>query len=152
MAKKMNTAQVQVQAATQAKAQEKLIQEVEVYALDFLKKLALDWVLDGVSEEDIDRLGMRVMPDNNGKEWAGFTMPYYRVDGNPVAGIFWGISAPLTGGVIILRLVEGRNVVATLKVLRNGKGILSGNDAVVKALLNRPDIRMWTPEDTAALL
>jgi hypothetical protein len=142
MAKKMGTK------ANEVRAKEK---GVEVQAMDFLKNLGLDWIFNGLEEEDIDRLAAKVTATDSG-EWASFTHPYYRVDGNPVPGLFWGISAPLNGNVVIFRLVEGWKVMAVLKIWPSGKGILTGNETIIRALLGRKDLRPWSDDDTAALL
>jgi hypothetical protein len=134
---------------TEVRKENKL--QVEVNAMDFLRGLGLDWIVNGLEEADIDRLGAKVTMADSG-EWANFTHPYYRVDGKYVPGLFWGISVPIRGGVVILRLVEGNRVRASLKVWPTNKGILEGEEAIIKALLGRKDIKLWTTKDTASLL
>lgn len=126
---------------------------VAVKALEFLKRLNLDWVISRPLEEgDIAILQAQVSTAENGSEWASWWMTYNKADGTPVPGISWGVSAPMTGGFIILRLVESGQVKAILKVWKSGKGTLTGAEPVVKALLNRPDLPAWTDQDTASLL
>ena len=151
--------QAQVEAPkTEAKVEGKATATAVVKALEFLRKLHLDWVLErNLEPGDLDALRAQVkaVGDEDGKEyteWASWWMPYTRVDGAPVKGISWGISAPVAGGFIILRLVDNREAKAVLKVYGNGKGILTGSEPVVKALLARPDLPTWTDQDTAALL
>lgn len=127
--------------------------KAEVNALGLLKHLNLAWVLDRpLDEGDVDILKARVTTSEDGEEWAGWISPYTRVDGSIVRGIVWGVSAPMAGGFIILRLIENRVTKATLRVWPTGKGLLTGSTPVVKALLARPEIRPWTDEDTASLL
>lgn len=133
----------------QGKAQEPRHQ---VMALEFLKRHGLDWVLERSLEEgDLHVLKAQVAATEDG-EWASWWIPYQRADGIPVKGISWGISAPTTGGFVILRLVENRVVKATLKVWPGGRGLLMGAEPVVKALMGRPDLRPWSDEDLAGLL
>ncbi len=142
-------AKVQKKAQTAHEAQDFKV----VNALNFLKTLNLEWVLNRpLDEGDIDTLKAAVNASDNGAEWASWWLPYTRVDGTPVPGLGWGVSAPMGGGFIILRLVEGGEVKATLKVYSNGKGVLTGSKPIVQALSNRPDLKEWTDEDTAKLL
>jgi hypothetical protein len=156
MGKKVDTKAKEIQAkeakaeAHEAKAEDKA--KAEVYALDLLKAIHADWAMNGLDPEDIDYLGAKVEASEDGTEWASFTAHYHRADGHPVPGYFWGVSAPVNGGIVILRLVANRKVAATLKVWPSGYGILTGPEPVVKALLARPDLRPWTDEDLAALL
>jgi hypothetical protein len=136
---------------TQQEAKVTAQQEVKVNAMGLLRALNIEWALDGISPGDLDIVQAKVSAGNN-DEWASWWTPYRRVDGNPVPGISWGVSAPERGGIIILRLVEGGEVKATLKVYRTGKGILAGSPPVIRALLARPDLPIWREEDTAALL
>ena len=148
------------EAEHQVKAQEP--RHHQVMALEFLKRHGLDWVLERPLEEgDLDMLkasvqaSVRASEDGTEEdytEWANWWLPYKRVDGTPVKGVSWSISAPTTGGFVILRLVENRVVKATLKVWSGGRGLLMGAEPVVKALMGRPDIRPWTDEDLAGLL
>lgn len=149
--KKVNAAK-EVQAQTEVKAQETKAPKHYVKAVQFLKGLRLDWVLEGLKEGDLDILKAQVSADNSGAEWASWWVPYRKVDGAEVPGISWGVSAPLAGGLLILRLVESGQVKATLKVYRSGKGVLTGSELVVKALMSRPDLPPWTDQDTASML
>jgi len=148
MAKKMSKNQTHQDTAKADKSKGTLVN-----ALEFLRTMHIDWVLERSLEPgDIDVLKAKVNAGENGTEWASWWMPYVRVDGNTANGIAWGISAPIGGKFIILRLVEHSQVKATLRVYASGKGILTGVEPVVKALLGRGDIKQWTDEDTAALL
>lgn len=155
MAKKTKRVETKAE-VKQVKAQEaKTAQKTpkhQVKARDFLKTLNIEWVLDrGLDEGDITILNAKVQADKNGEEWASWLIQYRKPDGTPVKGIAWGISAPVKGGLIVMRLIDGKTR-ATLKVWPSGKGLITGVEPVVKALLARPDIRPWTDEDTAALL
>jgi hypothetical protein len=126
---------------------------IKVKALDLLKGLNLAWVLDrGLEEGDVDILGAKVYATESGQEWASWVQPYHRADGSPVQGYAWGVSTPLKGGILILRLLGSGRILATLKAWPNGSGVLTGEDPVVKALMARPDIAPWTSEDDASLL
>ena len=139
-------------AKAEAKAKAKA-PKYAVRAIPLLRHLNLDWVLERpLDESDLAILDAQVSVDNNGTEWASWWLPYKRADGTEVRGIAWGISAPLTGGILILRLYDSGVSKATIKAFGNGKGVLTGAEPVVRALLSRPDIRPWTDEDTAALL
>ena len=165
MAKKVKQVKPEVKQVKQEETehQVKQAQKAErVMALEFLRRHGLDWVLERSLEEgDLDMLKASVQAsvqasedgtEEDYTEWASWWMPYTRVDGTPVKGVSWGISAPTTGGFVILRLVENRVVKATLKVWPGGRGLLMGAEPVVKALMGRPDIRPWTDEDLAGLL
>jgi hypothetical protein len=146
MAKKV-TKQAQAQEVKQSG------KAIKVKALDLLKGLNLAWVLDrGLEDGDISLLDAKVYATDNGTEWASWITPYHRVDGNPVPGYSWGVSAPLGGRILILRLLGGGRVLATLKVWPNGSGLLTGEEPITKALLARPDLREWSLEDDASLL
>ena len=128
-------------------------QAKEVNALQFLRSLNLEWLLSrSLEEEDIDILQANVSAARDGSEWASWWLPYTRADGAPVPGISWGVSAPVNGGVLIMRLIEGGEVKATLKIYRTGKGVITGSEPVIMALLARPDLPPWDDKDLAALL
>lgn len=139
-------------AKAEAKAEAKA-PKYAVRALEFLKHLNLDWLLERPLEEsDLTILDAQVSADNSGTEWASWWQQYKRADGTPVKGISWGVSAPIAGGFIILRLFDSGEAKAVLRIYGNGKGILTGVEPVVRALMSRPDIQPWTDQDTAALL
>jgi hypothetical protein len=138
----------------QEKAQEvkeKAQKPIEVNAMAMLKALSIDWLFNGVEENDLNMLNARVTA-NDKTEWVSFWVQYKRVDGTGVPGIAWGVSTPKTGGFIVMRLVEGGKVLATLKVWPSGKGLLTGDPDIVNALASRPDLPAWTAKDTASLL
>lgn len=156
MAKKNKRVETKAE-VKQVKAQEaKTAQKTpkhQVKARDFLKTLNIEWVLDRPIEPgDLDMLQAQVKASEDGSEWANWWLSYKRVDGTPAPGINWGASAPVKGGFLTLRLFESGEVKATLKVWPSGKGILTGAEPVVKALLARGDLPPWTDEDLAALL
>lgn len=156
MAKKIKREETKTEVkrvTTEGETPERGVKTQQVKALEFMRLLDLEWVLDsGLDEGDIAILNAQVTTDKNGHEWVNWFMPYKKVDGAEVPGIGWGISAPIQGRFLILRLVEGREVKATLKVWSSGKGIITGSEPVVKALTSRPDLPPWTDEDTASLL
>lgn len=140
---------------TEAKAEAKATATAVVKALEFLRKLHLDWVLErNLEPGDLDALRAQVKTadDENETEWATWWVAYTRADGSPVKGLAWSVSAPMTGGYIILRLIEDRVVKATMRVWPSGKGTIRGVPAIVQALASRPDLPEWTEQDTAALL
>ena len=140
---------------TEAKVEGKATATAVVKALEFLRKLHLDWVLEREIEPgDLDALRAQVKTadDENETEWATWWVAYTRADGSPVKGLAWSVSAPMTGGYIILRLIEDRIVKATMRVWPSGKGTIRGIPAIVQALASRPDLPEWTEQDTAALL
>jgi hypothetical protein len=145
MAKVEKKAQAQTQAQVNKAG-------VPVNTLEFLRAMHLDWVLERPLEEgDIDHLKAKVVAHDNG-EWVSWWIPYTRIDGAPVKGLSWGASAPAGGRYLVLRLVESGEVKATLRIYSTGKGILTGSEPVVKALLGRKDLRPWSDDDLAALL
>lgn len=154
--KTQTTAKADAVKAQEAKAAQKAPKYHQVKARDFLKSLHLEWLLDrGLEPGDLDALRAQVKADKadeDGTEWASWWMPYKRSDGTETPGISWRISAPLTGGILILRLYDSGEVKATIKVYRSGKGLITGSEPVVRALLARPDLPPWTDEDTASLL
>jgi hypothetical protein len=146
---------------TEAKVTDKATARATVKALQFLRKLHLDWVLERPLEEgDLDMLkasvqaSVRASKDGTEEvtEWASWWMPYTRADGSPVKGLAWSVAAPMTGGYIVLRLIEDRAVKATMRVWPSGKGTIRGVPAIVQALASRPDLPEWTDKDLAALL
>lgn len=149
MGKKVEVKKVE----TEVKAENTAKARVEVKALQFLKNLNLDWVLERPLEDgDISTLNAKVNAGENGVEWASWITPYRKIDGKDVPGIAWGISAPITGKFIILRLLESGTAKAKLRVWPSGKGILEGSPEIVKALIGRGDLPAWTDQDTASLL
>ncbi len=130
---------------TEAKAQ-------KANVLVFLKNSGLDWLFGGFGPSDADLVNGDIYAGKDGVEWLSFIIPYTRVDGASVPGLVWGISAPATGGVIIMRLLESGQVMAKIKAFPNGKALIEGHEEIVKVLLGRKDIRPWTAEDVAALL
>lgn len=155
--------QVQAQEAeapkTEAKVEGKVTATAVVKALEFLRKLHLDWVLERAIEPgDLDALRAQVKAqvktadDENVTEWATWWVAYTRADGSPVKGLAWSVSAPMTGGYIILRLIEDRVVKATLRVWPTGKCTIQGIPEIVQALASRPDLPKWSEQDTANLL
>ena len=156
--------QVQAQEAeapkTEAKVEGKVTATAVVKALEFLRKLHLDWVLERAIEPgDLDILRAKVKAhakteddENETEEWATWWMAYTRADGSPVKGLAWSVSAPMTGRYIILRLIEDRVVKATIRVWPTGKGTIQGIPEIVQALASRPDLPKWSDDDTAALL
>lgn len=136
---------------TEAKAEAK--PKHAVWALEFLRRQNLEWVLERPLEPgDLTILNAQVRASEGGEEWASWFIPYHKADGSPVKGIVWVASAPLSGGYLVLRLLDSGKAKATLRVWPSGKCLITGSEPVVKALLARPDIRPWTDEDTAALL
>ena len=152
MGKKVEQAKVQAQAEVKAEAHEAKAKGIEVNAMPMLKMLGLDWAFGGVEENDLDMLKAKVTMDESGTEWVSFITQYRRMDGTPVHGLAWGISLPMVGGFMTLRLLEGGRVLVTIKAWPTGKAILTGEDEIVKALANRPDLPKWTIQDTASLL
>ncbi|WP_122653458.1 hypothetical protein [Escherichia coli] len=146
--------QVQVEAPkTEAKVEGKATATASVKALEFLRKLHLDWVLERKIEPgDLEALRAKVNTGEDGPEWASWWIAYTRADGNPVKGLAWSVAAPMAGGYIVLRLIEDRVVKATMRVWPSGKGTIRGVPAIVQALASRPDLPEWTEQDTAALL
>ena len=138
---------------TEAKVADKATATATVKALQFLRKLHLDWVLERKLEQgDLDTLRAKVNTGEDGTEWASWWLAYTRADGSPVKGLAWSVAAPMAGGYIVLRLIEDRIVKATVRVWPSGKGTIRGVPAIVQALASRPDLPEWTEQDTAALL
>lgn len=143
---------------TEAKVEGK-VTTASVKATEFIRKLHLDWILErNLEPGDLSQLRAQVKAakaaddEDATTEWASWWTPYKRSDGTEAPGISWRISAPLTGGILILRLYDSGELKATIKVYRSGKGIISGSEPVVRALLARPDLPLWTDTDTASLL
>lgn len=148
-AKKVTTEVTEV--TTEVKVHERAKHQVK--ALEFLRKLNLEWVLHRPLEPgDLDMLQAQVKASEDGSEWANWWLPYKRVDGTPAPGINWGVSAPVKGGFLTLRLFDSGEAKAVLRCYPSGKGILTGVEPVVQALLARGDLPPWTDEDLASLL
>lgn len=154
MAKKVEVKATEVQTAKEVQTEVKAEKaRVQVKAIQFLKNLSLDWILERPIEDgDVDMLNAEVKSSEDGTEWASWFTQYVKVDGTPVPGISWGISAPTKGGFLILRLLDGGAVKATLRVWPSGKGVLQGTPEIVRALSARPDLPEWSDQDTASLL
>jgi hypothetical protein len=151
--------EVQVQ-AKEAQAQEAVQPteakaRAEVNAMPFIKSLHLEWLWEGTQAEGANIAAIvsgKLYTDVQGREWISWTLTYKRADGTGVPGLIWGVSAPVEGGVIIMRLIEGGQVRATIKAWPTGKALITGEPDIVQALKSRPDLPAWTAKDTAALL